>query len=379
MVLQHSTNMGPWYSAAPIASSHSTCEFPCFCPSPWRNIFSLQVEEHIVIIFPGRRSNRNDRVSKNLFNLGSISKTPMPSCLPTAVSEEHGDAGIKIPSSLEPSREADNHVSGACFECSTVNEKSNDVSDDGSSRDNRYASAATSIHRGTSDCSCEPSSTNNKQQSTPSHSWCREVKAAVQREKPGITLHDERGNERRSVSEDDVPVCADQTIRNRRPSTASLVNLQHQHQHQQPDADDRLTGKYRDVIPGRLSAQLVPPVPRPTDWSSTKSHAPLRSLSRIPPRLEDDVEDRVTKRVNMGDLKDDGLQHSEDYGDMSPIAESYERGRWLLGLLMLQSTSSFVLDHYQVRRKHAEYYLVQKVAALVSRWAGQIGNFWDLE
>lgn len=33
---------------------------------------------------------------------------------------------------------------------------------------------------------------------------------------------------------------------------------------------------------------------------------------------------------------------------MDPIAESYERGRWLLGLLVLQSTSSFVLDKYQV-------------------------------
>lgn len=33
---------------------------------------------------------------------------------------------------------------------------------------------------------------------------------------------------------------------------------------------------------------------------------------------------------------------------MNPIAESYERGRWLLGLLVLQSSSSFVLNNYQV-------------------------------
>lgn len=39
-----------------------------------------------------------------------------------------------------------------------------------------------------------------------------------------------------------------------------------------------------------------------------------------------------------------------DFADMEldPVAESYERGRWLLGLLVLQSTSSFVLDKYQV-------------------------------
>ncbi|CBJ32338.1 Mg2+ transporter-e family [Ectocarpus siliculosus] len=36
-----------------------------------------------------------------------------------------------------------------------------------------------------------------------------------------------------------------------------------------------------------------------------------------------------------------------------PIAESYARGRWLLGLLVLQSSSSFVLDHYQdLLREH---------------------------
>eukprot|EP00752_Nemacystus_decipiens_P003604 g3322.t1 len=38
---------------------------------------------------------------------------------------------------------------------------------------------------------------------------------------------------------------------------------------------------------------------------------------------------------------------------MSPLAETYERGRWLLGLLALQSTSSFVLDKYQdLLRQH---------------------------
>lgn len=35
--------------------------------------------------------------------------------------------------------------------------------------------------------------------------------------------------------------------------------------------------------------------------------------------------------------------------DAGAFAESYERGKWLLGLLVLQSTSSFVLDKYQVR------------------------------
>eukprot|EP00903_Cladosiphon_okamuranus_P011143 g10517.t1 len=58
-------------------------------------------------------------------------------------------------------------------------------------------------------------------------------------------------------------------------------------------------------------------------------------------------------------IKGCGLEATAGRGEfadaeaMSPIAESYERGRWLLGLLVLQSTSSFVLDKYQdLLRQH---------------------------
>lgn len=57
-----------------------------------------------------------------------------------------------------------------------------------------------------------------------------------------------------------------------------------------------------------------------------------------------------------GDVGSFGLESTPgDGGDLAeeesvgPVAESYERGRWLLGLLVLQSTSSSVLDKYQVR------------------------------
>ncbi|CAN0360907.1 unnamed protein product, partial [Ectocarpus fasciculatus] len=47
-----------------------------------------------------------------------------------------------------------------------------------------------------------------------------------------------------------------------------------------------------------------------------------------------------------------GADFAEEDFD-GPIAESYARGRWLLGLLVLQSSSSFVLDHYQdLLREH---------------------------
>lgn len=48
-----------------------------------------------------------------------------------------------------------------------------------------------------------------------------------------------------------------------------------------------------------------------------------------------------------GKVEEAGMDFSDV--EVGPVAESYERGRWLLGLLVLQSTSSFVLDKYQVR------------------------------
>ncbi len=32
----------------------------------------------------------------------------------------------------------------------------------------------------------------------------------------------------------------------------------------------------------------------------------------------------------------------------TPVQEAFSRGKWLLGLLILQSTSSFILDSYSV-------------------------------
>ncbi|CAM9905759.1 unnamed protein product, partial [Ectocarpus sp. 8 AP-2014] len=56
--------------------------------------------------------------------------------------------------------------------------------------------------------------------------------------------------------------------------------------------------------------------------------------------------------VNQETSGEGGGDFAEEDFD-GPIAESYTRGRWLLGLLVLQSSSSFVLDHYQdLLREH---------------------------
>ena len=76
-------------------------------------------------------------------------------------------------------------------------------------------------------------------------------------------------------------------------------------------------------------------------------------------RVSDGLDVRVQVRV-----KQDSSKDVCDYGAPDPdlevcdlekehmikddvFEESYIRGRWLLGLLVLQSSSSFVLDRYQ--------------------------------
>lgn len=77
-------------------------------------------------------------------------------------------------------------------------------------------------------------------------------------------------------------------------------------------------------------------------------HVPAR-ISEIVPTRQDGVGDISQKSAAVDEI-DAALAGSEFADmDMSPVSESYERGRWLMGLLVLQSTSSFVLDQYQVR------------------------------
>lgn len=65
-------------------------------------------------------------------------------------------------------------------------------------------------------------------------------------------------------------------------------------------------------------------------------------------------------------------QTADDYADLSRVEESYERGRWLLGLLVLQSTSSFVLDHYQTLLR--EHVVVTLFLTMLVGAGGNAGN-----
>lgn len=56
---------------------------------------------------------------------------------------------------------------------------------------------------------------------------------------------------------------------------------------------------------------------------------------------------RVAELNSEDEVEEAGMDFTDV--EVGPVEESYERGRWLLGLLVLQSTSSFVLDKYQVR------------------------------
>ncbi|CAM9520727.1 unnamed protein product [Discosporangium mesarthrocarpum] len=61
-----------------------------------------------------------------------------------------------------------------------------------------------------------------------------------------------------------------------------------------------------------------------------------------------------------------------DREEISFVTEAYERGKWLLGLLVLQSTSSFVLDHYQSLLR--EHLVVTLFLTMLVGAGGNAGN-----
>jgi hypothetical protein len=65
--------------------------------------------------------------------------------------------------------------------------------------------------------------------------------------------------------------------------------------------------------------------------------------------------------VEMCELADDGVPLAPH----TAVEEAISRGRWLLGLLILQSTSSFVLDSYQV---HSAATPQRRHGHVCSRW-----------
>lgn len=105
--------------------------------------------------------------------------------------------------------------------------------------------------------------------------------------------------------------------------------------------------------------------------------SPQAETTATPASLEEGIKNRRS-RGSDGDIwgpADAEIRLDAEEGgesakaDAGPIAESYERGRWLLGLLVLQSTSSSVLDKYQVI--HHDFYRrsnLRDALDFVERW-----------
>lgn len=141
----------------------------------------------------------------------------------------------------------------------------------------------------------------------------------------------------------------------RHDGTSALPRWQKDHQYRQQNPDEHpeiQEGSRRNVTSGEKST-LLGIVRRRISLNPMKS----RSTHVVPRRVSQANRDEDSTAANdlsipisasgkkgSRELEDEGC----DYLDLSPIAESYERGKWLLGLLVLQSTSSSVLDHYQV-------------------------------
>ena len=114
--------------------------------------------------------------------------------------------------------------------------------------------------------------------------------------------------------------------------------------------------------------------------SAPRINTPMhRTIPRaaLPPMAEliDDIEKEKRK-----DLCDSGSPDVDECiavfdtppPPMSPVEEAVSRGRWLLGLLVLQSSSSFILDRYQDLLK--EHVVVVLFLTMLVGAGGNAGN-----
>lgn len=165
--------------------------------------------------------------------------------------------------------------------------------------------------------------------------------------------------QRRYQSIDIAPPSRHSTSRNmvtRHDGTSALPRWQKEHQYRQPDPNEHpeIQEASRCDVASREKPFLLGIVRRRIGLNPTKSHS-THTVPRRASHANRDEDSTTGNDLSMPisasgkkdspELEDEGC----DYLDLSPVAESYERGRWLLGLLVLQSTSSSVLDHYQVR------------------------------
>lgn len=205
--------------------------------------------------------------------------------------------------------------------------------------------------------------------------------------------------------DDDAPVSQQQRHVTEQPRATRVASLPSPMVEQQQSLTAPLAGKSRNQVP---AATTTPPRPRPPPpppppppsrllsvrvASKTLSPDELSSATAAQDvtsncgqagvqvatgsHSEDSSADAAAATAaavgKVGDLHEELDGGAREYGEIGPVAESYERGRWLLGLLVLQSTSSLVLDHYQVGRTRER---ALRTAILVARGDETRGFFF---
>jgi len=147
---------------------------------------------------------------------------------------------------------------------------------------------------------------------------------------------------------------------------------------------------------GRPSLHVARQLPRWRDGKhADKVYASVRGEDRDERASLDEWESSQSERCETGDptlelcttsfgedspidIEENSSVHQKDAAVVtertikSPIGEAYDRGKWLVGLLILQSSSSFVLDSYQELIK--EHLVVTLFLTMLVGAGGNAGN-----
>jgi Mg/Co/Ni transporter MgtE len=106
---------------------------------------------------------------------------------------------------------------------------------------------------------------------------------------------------------------------------------------------------------------------------SSSTHPSVRANAKGGEREDESKGTKLNSYSSVDlDLEDLSPSKSKDLVDDNILSEVYARGRWLVGLLVLQSSSSFVLDRYQELLK--EHIVVTLFLTMLVGAGGNAGN-----
>lgn len=329
--------MPPMYQETAVASPHTTYDNICWLVAPWHGRYPPPFEGRL---FFSDRCYVSKKPARGTGSMPNVKSTTLG--LPMSTSGQQEGKSLKPLLSSLPIADSSDFAASLGGDLA-AGEKI--VDSDASCQSDGYVKA-TETRRDPPASTCAPVSENDHAAGGPLRSKRRDhSKPGEKTTKVSAAWKRARRTQRRIQSLNIAS--AYRSIKQRLPRESPLSRLQEEQQQQQ----QRSPSGHRSP---RLNQEHNSPGQGPP--SNLPPH--LKPAESIPWELQSSEGGRArgadTTAIHSGHehkIRPPSEDEARDGGEFTTVSESYERGRWLLGLLVVQSTSSSVLDHYQVSQQ----------------------------